>query len=152
MLIKDTKYKQHRSKRFRPTPQAALMKDQEYSKPSVEQKELFCLERFDDCQERKLARQSIIYDDHLHTKPGYIAVCEEYERELAEANLNPEEATSKEDESGENECEEDNITQSKDTKPAQGQSGQKSKSNISEKILHDISERRKLKFEKRLKT
>ena len=82
------------------------MKDQEYSKQTVERKDLFSLERFNDCHERKLARQSIIYDDHLHTKPGYIAVCEEYERELAEANLNPEEAISKDGESGENEQEE----------------------------------------------
>lgn len=56
MLIKDTKYKQHRSKRFRPTPQAALMKDLENSKESVERKELFYSERFEDCHERKLAR------------------------------------------------------------------------------------------------
>lgn len=76
------------------------------------------MERFDDCHDRKLARQSIIYDDHLHTKPGYIAVCEEYERELAEANLNPEEIGSKDDESGENEREEKSMTQSKDNKPA----------------------------------
>ena len=88
MLIKDTKYRQHRSKRFRPTPQAALMKDQSLSKEHYDRKELFELERFDDSYDRKLARQSIIYDDHLQTKPGFVAICEEYERDLADASNN----------------------------------------------------------------
>ena len=86
MLIKDTKYRQHRSKRFRPTPQAALMKDESLFDPLKLAKELFELERFDDSHDRKLARQSIIYDDHLQTKPGFVAICEEYERDLADAS------------------------------------------------------------------
>lgn len=88
----------------------------------------------------------------MHTKPGYIAVCEEYERELAEANLNPEEIISKDDESGENERDEKSLSHSEHVKPAPVESGQKSESKTAQNKLQGLSERRKLKLEKRMKT
>lgn len=83
VLIKDTKYKQTRSKRRRTSPQQDSNQTLFAQEPQPYE-QLFVVEKLETSNERRLARQSIIYDDWLKPKPGYIQLCEEYEREQRE--------------------------------------------------------------------